>query len=402
MRSTRPSASPSSRPRSDAWVPAGELRTARSNAHAVLVEAGEILVVGDDNVCAPASAGSDDVEVGDPLAKRWRRADPLPKPHDRLGLVALPDGRALLAGGLTGEQDGPSSFSSTYLFDPATRSWSRSGLLHTARSEQAMAVLPDGRVLVAGGMYIDRRNQADPRILTSSELWDPATGRWSATGDLMRTRFEAQATTLTDGRVLIVGGYGDADRVVRRSTAEIYDPLTGRWSAAGLLGTYRSSFVLTPLRGGGALVAGGSQYIDVPDSFPEVGPVASAERFDPTTGRWRETGPMRTAASGRAGAALVDGRVLVAGGDTTPVYVDIEPPDPEGPSFTDASEIYDPTMDTWAPTIALPRPRAGAEAVTMPDGSIVLVGGNRRPGPIRDTPSCPSADARVWRFVLGQ
>ena len=115
--------------------------------------------------------------------------------------------------------------------------------------------------------------------------------------------------TLTDGRVLVVGGLATGDAFEPRVTAEIFDPATGRWSPAGRIRTPRIDFGLTALPDGGAIVAGGYQRRDVPDSFPEIGPVASAERFDPTDGNWSATGEMRVAASGRTTVSLADGRV---------------------------------------------------------------------------------------------
>jgi N-acetylneuraminic acid mutarotase len=398
--SPTPTANATPTSREAVWTPAGELREARSRTHAVLLGSGEVLVVGSDNICEAATAGSDSVEIGEPEAGTWKRGRRLPKPHDRPVLVALPDGRALLTGGLTGEDDGPLAFSSTYVFDPATRSWSRTGLLNTARYDPGVAVLADGRVLVAGGSYIDRRQR--PSVLDSSELWDPATGKWSRTGKLLRPRTGGQAVTLADGRVLLVGGVGDRDGEIRRATAEIYDPATGEWQGAGRIDTYRTGFSLVALPDGGALLAGGSEYTDNPDSFPSVGPTSTAERFDPRTGRWSDTGLMKVAAAGRAGVGLADGRVLVAGGDRTEVVVDVVPPEGEPPpTLTAEAEIYDPATGSWQSTVPLPRPRAGASAILLADDSVVLVGGDRRPGPPEDTPSCPLADDRVWRYVPG-
>jgi hypothetical protein len=378
------------------WVPAGELREARSRTHAVLLGSGDVLVVGSDNICAPATAGSDSVEIGEPEAGTWKWGQRLPKPHDRPVLVALPDGRALLTGGLTGEDDGPSAFSSTYIFEPMTRHWSRSGLLNTARSDQATVVLADRRVLVVGGMFIDRHNQAHPRALDSSEVWDPATGRWSRTGRLRHTRVGPSAVTLADGRVLVVGGLPEVDADQERASAEIFDPVTGQWQPAGRLGVPRTGFALVALEDGGALVAGG--YVRFTGELGTFrGPTSTTERFDATTNAWAQSGEMAEAAAGRAVVVMTDGRVLVAGGDAT-VPTDVEP---IRTNWTTGAEIYDPATGAWAEIVGLPLPRVGASAVLLADDSVILVGGDRKPGPPRDTPSCPLADDRVWRYVPG-
>lgn len=110
----------------------------------MLLGTGEVLVVGSDNICMPATGGSDSVEIGDPQTSVWDMTTSLRSPREVPVLVALHDGRALLTGGETGEDGGPSAYSSTYVFDPKDRSWSRSGLLNTARTELAAAVLADG------------------------------------------------------------------------------------------------------------------------------------------------------------------------------------------------------------------------------------------------------------------
>ena len=96
--------------------------------------------------------------------------------------------------------------------------WEYTGSLNTARSGHTATLLSDGRVLVAGGYGIGG-------LLASAELYDPATGNWSITGSLNTARSAHTATLLTDGRVLVVGGWDGGSN--KLASAELYDPGIG-------------------------------------------------------------------------------------------------------------------------------------------------------------------------------
>ena len=399
----RPTTTPSQRPThiAPAWVTAGRLDLGRPQTHAVVVAGDRVVVVGSDNICTPGAAWEESVvtELGQPNAGEWTVVDELRSPRDKFVLATLSDGGALVTGGTNAETaTGPDSYSSTYLFDPDTGAWSRSGLLNTARSEPAGTALGDGRVVVAGGFYLDAPEHP-ARMLASSELYDSVSGEWSRSGELREARYGASMVTLADGRALVVGGWKTIEDEFERSplgTAELFDPATGRWSPAGELVLARTDFILAALPDGGALVASGRIRLDAGVFGYQVEPTATAERFDPATGAWTPTEDMGIAASERAGVVLADGRVLAAGGDLTAAEVDLDLTPPE---LTAASEIYDPATATWEATIALPSPRAGATGVLMPDGTAVLVGGIAAFADPGDIPGCPVPDPAVMRYV---
>jgi N-acetylneuraminic acid mutarotase len=387
-------------PADAAWLDAGELREARNATNVAAVGSGEILVVGSDyqtswlSACGSATNGSDSVEIGDPLKSVWTKTTNLRTPREAPGVVGLHDGRALVTGGETGENEGNVSYSSTYVFDPADHSWTRSGLLNSARSNSTAVRLADGRVLVAGGRYIDKAHSV--RILDSSELWDPESGTWSRTGALAHRRIGASAVVLDDGRVLIVGGVASSETApFEQASAEVYDPQAGRWRTAGSLMTARSGYALVALPDGGALVAGGF------DGSLGSGRLQTVERFDPRSDTWSEVESLSSPVAGATGVRLADGRVLLAGGSAR------EPELTDGATgayisgLTDEAELFDPETGKWTSTVRLPSPRAGASAVVLADGSVVLAGGSASEGSPADTPSCPEADPQVWRYVPG-
>src|SRR5207248_7014461 len=108
-------------------------------------------------------------------------------------------------------------------------------LFHTA------TLLADGRVLIAGGGNRDARTGA---FITESraELYDPRTGAFTATGNMTTPRSRHAATLLPDGRVLIVGGViNENARGFALASAELYDRRTGTFSATGEMATARDS-----------------------------------------------------------------------------------------------------------------------------------------------------------------
>src|SRR5205823_2244991 len=142
------------------------------------------------------------------------------------------------------------------------------GSLATARNGHTATLLPNGKVLVAGGSSVNF-------ILASAELYDPASGTWSATGSLASARAGQPsghtATLLPNGKVLVAGG-GDINGI--RASAELYDPASGTWSATGSLATARSGNPDTVLPNSKVLAAGGDDGGSI---------VASTELYDPAS-----------------------------------------------------------------------------------------------------------------------
>lgn len=138
---------------------------------------------------------------------------------------------------------------SAVLYDPATKSWSAAGGLAEARGSTTATLLSNGKVLVAGGY------NSSSGDLSSAELYDAATNLWSAAGALAIARGQHTATLLPDGIVLATGGVVNSNVFV--STAERYDPATNRWSSAGTLAAGRYVHTATLLPDQTVLVAGG-------------------------------------------------------------------------------------------------------------------------------------------------
>jgi Kelch motif protein/galactose oxidase-like protein len=212
----------------------------------------------------------------------------------------MPNGRVLIAGGM--ERNGV-WLDSAELYDPATGRFSETGKMHEERAGAAAVLLGNGKILVAGG------NNGSGKSLASAEIYDPLSNQFAMTGSMGAPRGHAGAVLLKNGRVLIVGGSasGDNDQL---TTAEIYDPSTGRFTPTGSMHFRRSAFTATLLDDGRVLVAGGLSGGQYPYHKVE----ATAEIYDPLAGRFFEAGEMSVPRYKQGAALLPDGKVLIAGG----------------------------------------------------------------------------------------
>ncbi len=144
----------------------------------------------------------------------------------------------------------------------AVETFSATGSLGTARYEATASVLSNGKILIAGGY-------GSSGALASAELYDPAAGTFTATGSLGTARYQATASVLSNGKVLIAGGINSSAVL---TSAELYDPVAGTFTATGPLGTARDQATASVLSDGKVLIAGG---------YGSSGALASAELYDP-------------------------------------------------------------------------------------------------------------------------
>jgi hypothetical protein len=278
----------------------------------------------------------------------------------------LADGRVLIAGG------GPVSWLDTNtgsylttaeLYDPATGTFSPTGRMTSAREDHTATLLADGRVLLVGG------NDLGSHAVASAEIYDPRTGTFSPTGSMAIPRGFHTATLLPDGRVLIAGGDSAAwvDAGPYLATAELYDPRTGTFSPTGSMAEGRAYHDATLLRDGRVLMTGGVTYGG--GDARGLTSLASAELYDPKTGRFSPTGSMTDGRVYHAATLLADGRVLVAGGcHDGRVYAN-------NPHFLATAEVYDPATGTFSRTGSMAEGRTWQAAAALADGQVLVTGG---------------------------
>lgn len=280
----------------------------------------------------------------------------------------LADGRVLLAAGLACSSDGlcPNT-GQARLFDPVTNTFRVVGPLALARSELTATLLGDGSVLIAGGAD-------EPAV----ELYSPGTGKFTSGASMSIGRHSPAAAGLSDGRVLIAGGWGGARGSVKTlASAELYDPVTGKFTATtGSMKIARSGHTATTLKDGRVLIAGGKGV------YPNDG-LTSAELYDPRTGQFTETGSMTAARQNHTAALLSDGRVLVVGGEA-------------GIIATPLVEVYDPATGTFSQAGTMPAALSGVSATPLADGRVLIAGG--RPAATDDDAINSKAIATAYLF----
>lgn len=302
-----------------------------------------------------APAGAHDQSVPAHRVNTWLPTGPMESVRTGQTATLLSDGQVLVAGGGTATAE---------LYDPDTRTFTPTGSMSVARTDATATLLADGDVLVAGGLHGSRQ-------LATAELYDPSTGAWSVTGSMHAARSGMTATRLGDGDVLIAGGGCNPGKLCNAGSflnslhsAEVYDPGTGRFSHAGLMSAGRQFGTATLLSDGDVLVAGG--FSDCDDDFCED--TTSADLYNPTTGTWTAVGQLLVPREQSTATLLPSGQVLVAGGKSL-TY--------DGYSYKRLAEaeLYDPRTRTWTATGSLAQPHAGASAALLSNGWVLVAGG---------------------------
>lgn len=264
----------------------------------------------------------------------------------------LPGGEVLVVGGNT---DISNILRSAEIYDPATGTWRSTGSLNAERFGHTATLLPSGEVLVVGGRPVSYTP------LTSAEIYDPDTGGWRDTASLGTERTDHTATLLPDGTVLVAGGNTYDDDEI--ADVEVYDPVSETWSSTGALAVGRFDHTATLLSNGEVLVAGGTAG----GGSPNVGPLNSAELYDPVSGSWRDAGSFAVARfAGFTTTLQPDGTVVLAGGygygnEAFAAFADVE--------------VYDTATGEWQAGESMLSARDGHTATLLPDGSILLAGG---------------------------
>jgi hypothetical protein len=274
-------------------------------------------------------------------------------------VVLLPDGKVLILGGLNSNSLPASALSAVELYDPATGVFTATaGKMTTPRDLATATVLPSGKVLVVGGY------DATGATLATAELYDPATGGFTATtGSMSVPRQEHTATLLPNGKVLIAGGVKWAFPTTFYASAEIYDPTTDRFTLTGTMSSAHVDHTATLLSNGKVLVASGEGSANPDGSNQQI--TSSAELYDPSTGTFAPTGSMTIGRFNQAAATLFDGRVLITGG-----YADVNTR-----AATASAELYNPATGTFSPTGNMNVARAEQTSTLLPNGTVLIGGG---------------------------
>ena len=247
----------------------------------------------------------------------------------------------------------------------------QTGAMEGSRADHTATLLSDGRVLMAGG-YLSS-NHTEFGILDSSEIYDPSEHSFHETGKMTSWRSEAAATRLADGRVLITGGFdqgrwvglGEIPRVPI-STAEIFDPKTNLFTSTSpmLAARYAHSSVL--LENGKVLIAGGSCHAE---NFMGVarGGACGPEVFDPNMGTFSAADASGAAHNEEDAVIFADGRVLLLCAGTV-------------------AELYDSNSGKFTRTGDMRQRMDSCRGTLLKDGRVLVVGMTREGDTMRAIP----------------
>lgn len=323
-------------------VDVAPMGTSRQRHTATLLPDGKVLVVGGETRWREMLASA---EIYNPQQNTWTPTNPLSSAHSSHTATLLADGRIMISGGGTWSR---TPIGTTEVFDPANNTWRASGNMVQPRYRHASVLLPDGRVLVAGGLGSEEERLG----IRSAELYDPVSGVWTATSPMLGQGGIIAATLLKNGKVLVVNS--DIGFYSAPSSSQLYDPLSGVWSSTGPLTHHYASdsplatFALNLLPDGRVLVAGGDSRGQNP---------GNCEIYDPVTNTWSVGEAMLTAGENRRGTLLADGRVMVTGDESR-----------------NQGELYNPLTGAWAAFDCLSN--NDYQATVLLSGRVLITGGD--------------------------
>src|ERR1017187_1647638 len=320
----------------------GSMNTARYHHTATLLPNGNVLVAGGsiNAIGDPTNRP----EIYNPTSGTWTITGSMTTNREYHTATLLHNGKVLVAGGFAGTYNSNRVWlNSAELYDPATGTWTATGTMTTNREFHTATLLPNGKVLIAGGF------SGSGGYFSSAELYDPFTEAWTATGAMTVERYIHTATLLPDGKVLVAGGGANGSYL---SSAELYDLSSGTWTNTDSLANARNAHTATLLPNGNVLVAGG---------YDGGSSLATAELYNPSDGTWTNTGPLNTANRGPNATLLANGKILVEGG--------------YGGGNLNSAELYDPANGTWTETGALNVGRYFHTATLLSNGNVLVAGG---------------------------
>jgi hypothetical protein len=318
------------------FLPTGSMGTARKAHTATLLQDGRVLMIGGDSCYSGWYGGCplDSAELYDPGTGTFATTGKMSAARLLHTATLLNNGQVLVTGG---------NGAGAELYDPVSGTFSATGRMNVSRTYHTATLLADGKVLIAGG---STSLTFDSSVATA-ELYDPATGTFTATGTMTMARSAHTATLLANGKVLLAGGWNESGGTT--STAELYDPATGSFTPTGSMAGAREFHAAAPLGNSRALVAGGDNGWD---------DLSSAEVYDVATSTFTATGPMMLGGDGIVAITLSHERVLVTGGG----------------GFT--TEIYDAGSGVFTPTGSMATSRDFPAAVLLQDGRVLVTGGS--------------------------
>jgi Galactose oxidase, central domain len=349
----------------------GNMIRTRAAQSATLLPNGQVLIVDggqldiDDLLVSTVSA-----ELFDPsLGSFASTGSPLVARENHTATLLL-NGKVLIIGGneFNGYPTWLTPTATAELYDPATGTFAKTGNMAVGRTNHTASLLADGRVLVIGGATNVGSGTATTTVtLASTEIYDPGTETFAPAGNMASPRAGHTATMLPSGKVLITGGQNDQ---TAQATAEVFDPQTNSFTVTGSMVAPRIGHTATLLINGKVLVVGGATGKTLYPGVlsPAAAPQTTAELYDPLTGRFVATARMAYGRIAHTATVLPNGTVLISGG-----FNDYSPS--AGYESYNSAETYDPALGSFINTAPMSTGRFWHTATLLPNGAVLITGG---------------------------
>ncbi|MEJ5352701.1 MAG: kelch repeat-containing protein [Melioribacteraceae bacterium] len=228
--------------------------------------------------------------------------------------------------------------------------WIQIDSMNEERFQHAIAVLPNGNILVSGGSGGGQGNP-DKR---SAEIYDFNTGKWRYTNPMNVPRSLHKLLLLKTGKVMAIGGY-------KERSCELFDPITETWTMTDSIPTLRATgYTVTELNDGRVLIAGGFRLTD---DYKEMVYLSNCEIYDPDIRKWKTVASLNNGKYNHSAILLKDGKVMISGGTT------------KTESAISECELFDPANNIWSLTAPLNEPRSNPSSILLPDGNVFVSGG---------------------------
>lgn len=324
-------------PATGIWSLGAPLHFSQHNHGATLLNDGRVLIT--DGFIAASYLGRNQTEIYDPVTNSWSLVDSNYAERYFLtpyNIVTLNDGKVFTAGGSGNFDFYPE------IFDISQNNWRDTGYMIANRYRHTSTLLPDGKVLVAGGKAFTTVFTSTTTVTSSAEIYNPTTGTWAKAASLNTPRADHTATLLTNGRVLVVSS--------GITSTEIYNPLADSWQAAASTNFTYISHTATLLPDRQVFVAGA---ILTTNGFYEN----HAEIYNPATNTWQ---PLTVPNDmvyllGHTATLLNNGKILIV--------------------VRNISRIYDPLANQWAVPVNLVKDHLEHSVTLLADGRILIAGG---------------------------
>ena len=334
------------------WTQTGSMHSARASHTATVLPNGYVLVAGGtSNNGALASS-----ELYNPGSGTWSYTGNMNVGRASAQAVLLGNGTVLVMGGCVNNDCLSSTTKSAEIYNPANGTWTLTGSMGKGRAEFVAALLPNGKVLVAGGCTAYNANGCTS-VTVAAEIYNPATGFFSSAGSMRAARMAMSGTLLPNGKVLIAGGQTAASDAL--SSAELYDPVAKSFSLSGRMITPRSDHTATLLSNGLVLIAAGENVNGVS--------TAKAELYNPVTRTFAATGNMPATRQEQKAALLANGYVLVSGGNRVTL---------SGTTVLATCALYNPGTGAWTTAASLKSARVDHSSTVLASGKILDAGGD--------------------------